>query len=101
MDLARDVKRSWNKNDKDTNCNLCAWNDLEYKRTSRDYPNHSIVKVGQNTEKCTKRLEETCCHTVSSEKPSANAGVENSPGIEIIIIWTREELQVNQKKRIL
>ena len=25
-----------------------------------------------------KRLEETCCHSNSSEKPSANAGVKNS-----------------------
>ena len=45
----------------DTNCNCCAWNDpqrlgkgagkVENQRTTRDHPNYSIVKIGQNTEK--------------------------------------------------
>ena len=29
---------------------------------------------------------ETCCHSNSSEKPSANADVKNSEGVKIIII---------------
>ena len=33
-------------------------------------------------------LEETCCHSNSSEKPSANAGVKNSQNSKIIIIKT-------------
>ena len=32
------------------------------------------------------RLEETCCYSDSSERPSANTGGKNSPGILIIII---------------
>ena len=33
-----------------------------------------------------ERLEESCCHSNSAEKPSANAGVENSQKSKIIII---------------
>ena len=31
-------------------------------------------------------LEETCCHSNSNEKPSADADVKNSKGVTIIII---------------
>ena len=31
------------------------------------------------------RLEETCCHSNSSEKPSANTYVKNSKGVNIYI----------------
>ena len=47
--------------DGQTNCNGCTWNDpqridkgtgkLRNERTSRDHPNYSITKIGQNTEK--------------------------------------------------
>ena len=47
--------------DSKTNCNLCAWYShqridkgagrLGNKRTSEDYPDYSIIKIGQNTEK--------------------------------------------------
>ena len=47
--------------DGDTNCNLFTWNDPrrlekgargdESWRTSRNYPNYSIVKISQITEK--------------------------------------------------
>ena len=50
-----------NKCNSDTNCCWCTWNDplmisigtwrFRYKRTSSDYPNNSIIKIGQNTEK--------------------------------------------------
>ena len=44
-----------------------------------DHPNYCINEIGQNTEKSPGgRLEETCCHSNSSEKTSANAGVKNS-----------------------
>ena len=55
-DLARELE-----SDSDTNSNWCArysyqrintgtrW--LENKMTSRDHPNYSIIKIGQNTEK--------------------------------------------------
>ena len=41
-------------------------------RPNRDHPNKSII------ENDSWRLEETCCHSNSSEKPSANAYVKNS-----------------------
>ena len=47
--------------DGDTNCNWCTWNNPERigkgtgrvgnKRTSGNYPDYSIVKIGQNNEK--------------------------------------------------
>ena len=68
------------------NCNWCVWNS-DYRITkgtgglgswwtSGDHPNNYIIENGQNTE--TWRLEETCCHSNSSEKPSANTDVKNS-----------------------
>ena len=45
---------------------------------SGDHPNNSIIENSQNTEKSPGRLEETCCHSDSSEKPSALADVKNS-----------------------
>ena len=82
-----------------------------HQRTKRDHPDYNIVEIGQNTEKSpwdlwrfavtqtpvkdrqlmllwkahneeSWRLEETCCHSSSSEKPSANAGVRNSKGVK-------------------
>ena len=50
----------------------------------RDYPNDSIAKNGQNSETSPGdlwRLEEPCCHSNSSEKPSANTDVKNSKGV--------------------
>ena len=47
--------------DGDTNCSWYTWNDshklskgagkVGNRRTNRDYPNYSIVEIGQNTEK--------------------------------------------------
>ena len=48
---------------------------------SGDHPNDSLIENGQNTKKSPgdlRRLEETCCHSDSSEKPSANADMKNS-----------------------
>ena len=45
-------------------------------QTSGDHPNDSIIENGQNTEKESRRLEETCCHLISSEIPSAYADVK-------------------------
>ena len=39
--------------------------------------NYTIIKIEYWEESW--RLEETCCHSDSSEKPSASAGVKNSP----------------------
>ena len=51
--------------------------DLKNERTSGDHPNYRIVEISQDTEKSSRDLE-TCCLSNSREKPSANAGVENS-----------------------
>ena len=52
--------------DGDTNCNWCTRNNpqridkgtggLGYKRMSRDHPDYSIIKIGQNTEKSPRDL---------------------------------------------
>ena len=49
------------ESDDDTNCNWSSWysnkrsdkgtEGFGNKRTSGDYPNYSIIKIGQNTEK--------------------------------------------------
>ena len=54
-------KNMEHENDGDTNCNWCPRNDPQRlgkrvgrvgnRRTNRDHPNYSIVKIGQNTEK--------------------------------------------------
>ena len=82
-------KYTEHEGDGDTNCGWCTGNNpqriaegtgrLGNKRTSRDRPDYSIIKTVQNTE---KRHEETCCHSNFSEKPSANAGVKNSQGVD-------------------
>ena len=56
--------------------------DLEVGGRVETYPNNSIIEDGQNTEKSPeKRLEETCCRSNFSERPSANADVKNSKGV--------------------
>ena len=77
-----------------TNCNRCALNNpqkigartrrLRIQRTSRNHLDYSIIKIGQNTEGESWKLEETCCLSHSSKKPLANAGVKNSQGVPII-----------------
>ena len=84
------------ESDGDTDCNWCArysyqrigtWTGgLGDKRTSGDHLNNSIVEIGQNTKKESWRLEETCCHSDSSGKPSDNPGVKHFLIIIIIII---------------
>ena len=65
------------EDDGDTNCNWCTLKHrqrigkgterFENKRTSGDYLDYSKW-----------RLKETCCHSDSSEKPSAKTPVKNS-----------------------
>ena len=50
------------KDDGDTNCNWCTRNNLQRigkgtgrlrnQRTNGDHPVYSVIKIGQNTEKC-------------------------------------------------
>ena len=61
--------------DRDTNCIQSAWKNPQRigkgnrrcgkKRTNGDYPDYSIIKIGQNTEKCSKDLRK---FAVSREK---------------------------------
>ena len=51
------------------------------KRTGGNYPNYYTIMIGQNTGKSQGKLEETCCHSKSSEKSSANADVKSSQGV--------------------
>ena len=55
--------------------------DLEVGGRVWDYPNDSIAENGQNPADVFWKLEETCCHSNSSEKPSANTDVKNSKGV--------------------
>ena len=79
-----------------SNCDWCFWyshqriikgtGELGGWRTSRNHPNYSIIENDQNTEKSPARLEETCCHSNSSEKPSAKTDLKNSQRVNIIIM---------------
>ena len=61
----------------------CSWNNpqrndketgrLGNERPNGDHPDYDIIMITQNTE---KRLKETCCHSNSRKKPSANTGVK-------------------------
>ena len=60
--------------DDDTNRNWCTWKickglvkGLGNKRINRGHPVHSIIRYCEES----WRLEETCCHSNPSEKPSA------------------------------
>ena len=58
---------------------------LEIEGWAQDHPNYSVIEISQNTEKESRSPEETCCHSDSSERPSANGGVKNSQRSKIII----------------
>ena len=85
--------------DSDTNCNWCAWysyqkigtgtGGLGNKRTSGGRSNYSIIKIGPKYRGESWRLEENSCHSNSSVKPSAKAGVKKSQKSKIIIIISR------------
>ena len=71
-----------------TNCYWCIWTNpqrigkgsgrLGNKRTNRDHPNYSIIKIGQNPEKSPGDMRGTCCHSNSSDEISTNVSVKNS-----------------------
>ena len=56
----------------------------ENQRKNRDHTDHIITEIGLNTEKCPGLPKETCCHSNSSKKASANVGVKNSLKSEIL-----------------
>ena len=63
----------------------CNWTEeLENKRMSGDHPKYSNDRPEYGEESW--KVRETRSHSNSGEKPSANAGVENSQKSIIIII---------------
>ena len=89
LDLARELKKTMKRDrDGETICGWYTWDNplktgtetrrLRNQRTNRDHPDYCIVKIW--------RLKETCCQSISSEKPSANAGVKNSQKSKTIMI---------------
>ena len=53
---------------------------LGNKRANEDHQNYCIIKIGQNTEESPGELRRlsTLNHSISREKPPANADVKNS-----------------------
>ena len=94
LDLARELKKLWNIKvtfipiiigtfGTVTKRLIKGLRGLGNKKTSGDHLNYCIIEIGQNTEywKESWRLEETCCHSDSSERPSANTDGEKSQGV--------------------
>ena len=88
LDLVRESKKKQtvgHESDVYIYYNWCSWychrmivkgtGGHENKRTRGDYPNDCVIEIGQSTEE-SWRLVETCCHSNSSERPSANADVK-------------------------
>ena len=50
--------------------------ELKTRGSTETISNYSFTKIDQNTKKSFQRLEKTCCHRESNERPSANAGVK-------------------------
>ena len=83
------------ESDDDTNCNRCAryghhrigkgTGGLGNKNTSGNNPINSTAKIGQNTKKSPKDLRGRC-HSNSSKKKSADAGVKHFQKSKIIIM---------------
>ena len=76
----------------------CTWNNpqrigkdtrrLKNQKTSRDYLDYNITNNRPEYWEDSWKLEKTCCHSNSSEKPSLNDVVKNSQKCKIIIIIT-------------
>ena len=64
LDLARALKAIEREGDGDTNRDCCTWDNpqrietgrLGNKKISREYPDYSIIKISQNTEKSPEDL---------------------------------------------
>ena len=50
-------------------------------RTNGAHPNYYIIENGQNTENSPGDSRKICCHSNSSERPSAKTDVKNSQGV--------------------
>ena len=85
---------------RDTNCNWCTRNNSPRisKVTLRGQVETIQTIAFLRSAKILRRVLETCCHSDSSEKPSANAGMKNAQ--VIIIIITNESPDPGQKTRL-
>ena len=85
-DNYQDVDRKLKKHegDSDTNCIWCSWNDSQSNWTtmkSLDKQRISTIQQYLNQQEYwgeSWRLEETCCHSESSEKAYAHISLKNS-----------------------
>ena len=89
VDLARELKKKQNKQtiehegDDCTNCNWCFWHSWRTWKLADEWrpskQRHNWKRPEYWEESWT--LKEICCPSKSSEKPSANADVKNSKGV--------------------
>ena len=75
------------KNDGYTNCNSCPWKSHQRIGTGtgglrNNRTRGALLRWPEES----WRLEVTCCHSNSGERPLVNADVKNSQGAKIIII---------------
>ena len=85
LNFDRELKKAEeHESDDYTNSNWYSWYSHQRistrtgnNKVSGDHPNYCIIEISQNTEKSPGDLKR-CCHSNSSEKPSANTGVKNS-----------------------
>ena len=88
LDLARELKKLWNMQvtiipivigafGTVTKGLLKGLEDLEVGRWVETIQTTTLLRTARILKK-SWRFEETCCHSISSEKPSANADLKNS-----------------------
>ena len=89
LDLARELKKLWNMRvmivpivfgafGTVTKGLLKGLEDLEVGGRVETIQTTALLKMARILRRVSWRLEETCCHSISSEKPSAYADVKNS-----------------------
>ena len=114
LDLARELEKPMkHENDSDSICNSCAQysyqmfgtrsEGLGNKRTSGDHPKDSIIKIGQNTEKCPGDLRRLVVTQTQMRNHRPTPVWKTQKGVTIPFLkWTREELkQMEQRTRKL
>ena len=80
LDLARELKTVEHERDDYTKCNWCSWYShqmIDTRTGDHEWRPSKLLHYWDRSEywKESKRLEEICCYSNSSEKPSANADV--------------------------
>ena len=89
LDVARELKKTMeHESDDCTNCALGTvtkgllkgLEDLEVGGQVETIQTTALLKTVR-IQSTVLELEETCCHSISSERPSANADVKNSKGV--------------------